>query len=182
VGGKGDWIPVYAGMTIKDETMRKIIKYSLLTCLIAYVLAAIAMFIFAISQTGWSRIDSDSPIFIVDMLTLGLSNYSCWGDFWYLAALVPWLGSSLVLALVLKRFARTAARRAMWAGLSVALYYVVVLLVFAIGKVIAFWGNIEVHPGDFAYVLLLIWPIGGFVVGYFSAMITDKIIKLPGTN
>lgn len=162
--------------------MGKIIRYALVACLIAYILAAIVMFIFAVSQTGWTKVDSESPKFIVDMLTLGLSNYTWWGDFWYLAALVPWLGSSLVLGLVLKRFARTAGRRALWGGLSMALYYIVVLLVFALGKLITNWGNIEVHPGDFAYVLLLIWPIGGYVVGSIAAMITEKIVKLPVTG
>jgi hypothetical protein len=164
---------------VKLKRMVKIIRYALVTCLIAYILVAIVMFIFAVSQTGWSRVDSDTPKFIVDMLTLGLSNYSWWGDIWFLAALVPWLGSSLVLGLVLKRFARTAGRRTLWGGLSVAIYYIVALLVLGIGKLITNWGNIEVHPGDFAYVLFLIWPIGGYVVGYFAVMITDKIVKLP---
>jgi hypothetical protein len=166
-------------MTIKDEVMGKISRYVLVSCLIAYILAAIVMFLFALSQTGWSRVDSDTPKFIVDMLTLGLSNYTCWGDFWYLAALVPWLGSSLLLGLVLKRFARTAGRRAVWGGLSMAIYYIVVLIVLGLGKLITNWGNIEVHPGDFAYVLFLIWPIGGYVVGYFAAVITEKIVKSP---
>jgi hypothetical protein len=162
--------------------MGKIAKYALVTCLMAYILVAIVMFLFAVSQTGWTKVDSDSPKFIVDMMTLGLSNYPWWGDFWYLAALVPWLGSSLVLGLVIKRFARTAGRRALWGSLSVAIYYIVVLLVFGIGKLITNWGNIEVHPGDFAYVLLVIWPIGGYVVGYLAAVITEKIVKSPVTS
>jgi hypothetical protein len=162
--------------------MGKIAKYALVTCLIAYILVAIVMFLFAVSQTGWTKVDDESPKFIVDMLTLGLSNYTWWGEFWYLAALVPWLGSSLVLGLALKRFARTAGRRALWGGLSVAIYYIVVLVVFGLGKLITNWGNIEVHPGDFAYALLVIWPIGGYVVGYLVAMITEKIVKSPVTS
>jgi len=169
-------------MTMKDKMMGKKIKYAVLTCLIAYVLAAFAMFIFAISQTGWSRIDGESPRFIVDMLTLGLSQYEGWGNFWYLAVIVPFIGSSLVLALLLQLSNRTAGRRYFWGGLSVALYYIVVLLAFAIGKMITFWGEIEVRPGDLAYVLLLIFPLCGFIVGYVAAMITDKIVKLSTTD
>jgi hypothetical protein len=162
--------------------MGKIIKYALLTSLIAYIMAALAACFFYHSQSGWSHVDGDNVRFTVDMLTLGLSNYTGWGDFWYLAALIPWLGSSLVLGLVLKRFARTAGRRALWGGLSVAIYYVAVLLVFAIGKLITNWGNIDVNPGDVAYVLLLIWPVGGYIAGYFAAMITDKVVKLTVTD
>jgi hypothetical protein len=158
------------------------IKYALLTCLIAYILAAFAMFIFAISQTGWRSIDGDAPTFIVDMLTLGLSQYEGWGSVWYLAVIVPWLGSSLALALLLKFFPGKAGRRYFWGGVSVALYYVVVLLVFAIGKLITFWGEIDVHPGDFAYVLLLIFPLCGFIGGYIGAMITEKILRLPAAD
>ncbi len=158
--------------------MIKIIRYALVTCFIAYLLAAMAMFIFSISQSGWSRIDGDTVRLMVNMVTLGLSDYPAWGDFWYLAVLVPWLGSSLVLALILKPFAKTSGRRWLSGGLSVGLYYIIVLLVFAIGKLVAFWGNIDIRPGDFVYALLLIWPIGGFVLGYISAMITDNIVKL----
>jgi hypothetical protein len=162
--------------------MRKRIIYALLTCFIAYLLAAVAMFIFSISQTDWSRIDSDTARLMMNMVTLGLADYPWWGDFWYLAVLVPWLGSSLVLALLLQRFAKTVGRRWFSGGLSVMLYYIIVLLVFAIGKLIAFWGNIEAHPGDFVYALLIIWPIGGFVLGYFSALIADRIVGLPATD
>jgi hypothetical protein len=162
--------------------MSKIIRYALLTSLIAYIIAAFAAFIFSISQSGWSHVDGNNARFTVDMLTLGLSNYTGWGNLWYLAAPVPWLGSALVLGLVLKRFARTAGRRALWGGLSVAIYYVVVLLVLAIGKLITNWGNIDVNPGDVAYVLLLIWPVGGYIVGYFAAMVSDKVVKLSVTD
>jgi hypothetical protein len=162
--------------------MVKIVKYALLTCLIAYVLAALAAFIFSLSQSGWSHVDGNNVRFTVDMLTLGLTNYTGWGNFWYLAAPVPWLGSALVLTPLLKWRTRTAGRRAVWSGLSIVIYYVVVLLVLAIGKLIANWGNIDVNPGDVAYVLLLIWPVGGYIVGYFAAMITDKVVKLPVTD
>ena len=159
--------------------MRKKIEYALLTCFIAYLIAAAATFLFSITQSGWSQIGGNNTTFMMSLTTLGLSDYPFWGDFWYLAVLVPWLGSSLALALLLIRPARTAGRRWQWSGLSVALYYIVILLILGIGKLIAFWGNIEVHPGDFIYALLIVWPIGGYVLGYISATITDKIIKLP---
>ena len=158
--------------------MVKTIKYSLVTCFIAYVMGAIALFIFNMSELGWSGIDKQGAGFIVNMLTLGFADYPGWGDLWYLAVLVPWLGSSLVLALFLTWRGKDKWRW-LWGGLSVAIYYIVRLLVFAIGKLIVFWGNIDVHPGDFAYALLLIWPAGGFILGYLAATITDRIIKLP---
>ena len=156
------------------------IKYALLTSFIAYLLATVAMFFFSLSQSGWTHVDGDNVKFMMDMVTLGLSNW--WGDVWYLAVLVPWLFSALVLALALKFFAGTAGRRAIWSGLSVTIYYTVVLLVFAIGKLIAFWGNIDVRPGDLVYAVLIVWPIGGFIVGYFAAIITEKIVKLPSVS
>ena len=155
------------------------IKYALLASFIAYLLATVAMFFFSLSQSGWTRVNGDNVKFMMDMVTLGLSNYTWWGAVWYLAALVPWLFSSLVLALALKLVTKAAGRRATWSGLSVAIYYAVVLLVFAIGKLVAFWGNIDVHPGDLVYAVLIVWPIGGFIVGYFAATITDRIMKPP---
>jgi len=157
--------------------MLKNIKYALITSLIAYVLATVAMFFFSLSQSGWKSIDGDNAKFMMDMVTLGLSNYSWWGGAWYLAVLVPWLFSALVLALALKFIVRKAGRRATWSGISVAIYYAIVLLVFAIGKLIAFWGNIDVRAGDFVYAVLIVWPIGGFIVGYFAAILTEKILK-----
>jgi len=158
--------------------MARTIKYALATCFIAYLLGAIGLFIFYISEMGWDGMDADAAGFVVNMLTLGFADYPGWGEFWYLAVLLPWLGSSLVLALFLFWRGRDR-RRWLWGGLSIAIYYIVRLLVFAIGKLIAFWGNIDIHPGDFAYVLLLIWPAGGFILGYLAATITDRIIKLP---
>ena len=158
--------------------MVKIIKYSLLTCFIAYLLGAIALFIFNITDMGWHGLDTEAAGFVLNMLTLGFADYPGWGDLWYLSALLPWLGSSLVLALFLTWQGKNRWRW-FWTGLSVASYYFVRLLVFAIGKLIAFWGNIDIHPGDFAYVLLLIWPAGGFILGYIAATIADRIIKLP---
>jgi hypothetical protein len=159
--------------------MLKNIKYALLASFIAYLLALVAMFFFSLSQSGLNHVSGDNAKFMMDMVTLGLSNNSWWGAFWYLAGLVPWLFSALVLALALKFFVRTDGRRATWSGLSVAIYYAVVLLVFAIGKLVTFWGHIDAHPGDLVYAVLIVWPIGGFIVGYFAAILTEKILKTP---
>ncbi len=161
--------------------MGKIIRYSLLTCFIAYLLGAIALFFFQVSDLGWHGIDDEAAGFIANILTLGFADYPGWGNLWYLSVLVPWLGSSLVLALFLT-WRGTDKQRWLWGGLSVAIYYIVRLLVFAIGKLIAFWGNIDVHPGDLAYALLLIWPAGGFLLGCLASTISDTIIKFPVKN
>ncbi len=153
------------------------IKYALLASFIAYLLAMVAMFFFSLSQSGWRGVDGDNARFMMDMVTLGLSNYTWWGGAWYLAVLVPFIFSALVLALALRFFVRAAGRRSTWSGLSVAIYYVIVLLVLAIGKLVAFWGNIEVHPGDVIWLVFIVWPIGGFIVGYFASIITGKILK-----
>jgi hypothetical protein len=158
--------------------MKKII-YALLTCFIAYLIAVVVMFLISLTQSGWSQLGSDNVTFMIGIVTLGLYGYSFWGGLGYLAILVPWLGSSLVLTLSLKRFNTTAGRRWQLGGLSLALYYVVMLLVLLISELAVNWGNIEVHPSDFAYALLIVWPLGGFVAGYISAAITDRITKLP---
>jgi Na+/H+ antiporter NhaC len=159
--------------------MGKIVRYALLTCTIAYFIAAVLLFIFGFSQTGWSRIDSDTGTFLLSGLTLALSEFQGWGDFWYLAVLVPWVGSSLVLALLMYRFNGGTKRRRLFGGASIAVYYVIMLLVFAIGRLAASWGQIDINPGDVAYLLLLIWPVVGFILGYLSAIIADRIVKFP---
>jgi hypothetical protein len=158
--------------------MRKKIVYALLTCFIAYLIAVVVTFLISLTQSGWSQVGSNNVTFTMDIVTLGLYGYTFWGGLRYLAILVPWLGSSLVLALLLTRHVRTAGRRWQLGGFSLALYYVVMLLVLGIGKLVTNWGNIAVHPGDFIYALLILWPIAGFVVGYISAAITDQIFRL----
>jgi hypothetical protein len=162
--------------------MKHSIKYVLLTCTIAYLIAVVMIFILGISQTGWMRIDSDTGRYMVSMVTLVLSEFQGWGDFWYLAVLVPWLGSSLLLALLIKRNTARARRRHVFSGVSIGAYYIIMLLVFAAGKLATFWGQIDLNPGDVYYILFLIWPLGGFLLGYLSAIITDKVLKIPAAN
>jgi hypothetical protein len=162
--------------------MKKALGYALLTCTIAYFLAAVILFVLGLSQTNWSRIDHNTGRFIASTLTLVLSEFQGWGSLWYLAVLVPWLGSTLLLALLVKRFGAEARRRYLFGGASVGIYYVIMLLVFVFGKLITSWYQIDINPGDIIYVLLLIWPLGGFGLGYLAAMITDRIIRLPAAN
>jgi hypothetical protein len=159
--------------------MGKTIKYALLTCLIAYLIGAVVLFIVSVKMTGWSGIDDNVGRSVVSSLTLVLSEFQGWGDFWYLAVLVPWLGSSLLLALLVKRNAGGSRLRRLWGGVSVSVYYVIMMLVFATGRLLTSWNELDFNPGDVIYLILLLWPLGGFGLGYLSAVITDKIVKLP---
>jgi uncharacterized membrane protein len=156
-------------------------RYALLTSAIAYVIITFVLFLYGFAQTGWSRIDSDVGSFLLGGVTLVLSEFPFWGSFSYLAVLVPWLGSSLVLIVLISRWGDTSKKRRLFAGTGIGVYYLIMMLVFIGGKIITSWGHIDVNPGDFAYALFLIWPLGGFGVGYLSALITDKILKIQVT-
>ena len=151
--------------------MGKIVKYALLTCTIAYFIAAVVVFLLAVSQTGWSRIDHDTGTVMVSALTLALSEFGWWGNFYYLAVLVPWLGSSLLLILLLAWSRGRAKPAFLLGGLSVGVYYLAMFLAFIFAGLIGGWG-------DIAYPLLIIWPVVSFGLGYLSSLITGKIIKL----
>ncbi len=103
-------------------------------------------------------------------LTLGLSEFRLWGDFNYLASLVPWLGSSLVLTLLMRWFNSESKRRRLLGGLSIFAYYFVMFLVFIIMGLIVGWG-------DIAYSLLILWPLVGFGLGYLAVVIAEKVLK-----
>lgn len=152
-------------------------RYALLTCAIAYVIIGILLFLFEFMQPVGGGIDSDFVPFLLTGLTLVLSEFQFWGSFSYLAVLVPWLGSSLVLALLSYRFGSTSKKRRLFAGTGIGIYYLVMMLVFIAGKIVTSWGHIDFNPGDFVYAVFLIWPVGGFGVGYLSALITDKILN-----
>jgi hypothetical protein len=150
----------------------KAFKYAFLTCTIAYFIGALALFVFSVSQTGWSRIDSDTGRYILTGLTMMLSEFEWWGHYYYLAFLVPWLGSALLLALLLYWFGRKVEWRRWLGGLIVFTYYIAMWLVFIFEGLFHGWG-------DIAYIILLIWPVAGFLLGYISAIITDKIVEFP---
>lgn len=161
--------------------MRNNLKYAFLACTLAYLIIGILLFLFGFSQTGWSRIDSDAGTFILGSVTLVLSEFQFWGDFYYLSVLVPWLGSSVVLALLLHRFDKNKKRRRLMAGTSIGIYYLIMMFVFIAGKIITSWGHIDINPGDAAYTLFIIWPLAGFGLGYLSGAIADKIVKIQAS-
>jgi hypothetical protein len=150
--------------------MARIFKYAFFTSTVAYFLAAFLLFVYFLASTGWSRIDSDIVTAFPSFLTLTLSEFRWWGDFYGMAVLVPWLGSALVLALLIFWFNGGAKRTRLFGGLSVGVYYLAMFLALIIEALISYWG-------DIAYPALAIWPAAGFILGYLAAFIVDKIMK-----
>jgi hypothetical protein len=151
------------------------IKYALLTSTFAYAVAAIMLTIF-FTATGFSGGYFGRDL--VTGLTLMLSEFGWWGEVFYLAVIIPWLGSAIIMTLLLTFITSEAGRRRLFGGISIAVYYVAMILVFAIGRTISAWGNIDINPGDIGYLLLLIWPAVGFVIGYIVTTAAESIVKL----
>jgi len=150
--------------------MGKIFKWAFFTCTLAYFLAAIPLAAFFAT---WGRGLSE-PIInargMLSALTLMLSDFPWWGDFYYLAFLMPWLASSCVLTLLIYLFNGGARRRALFTGFSIFVYYFAMWLVFIIHSLIYGWG-------DIAYDLIWLWPLFGFGFGYAAATIVERISK-----
>lgn len=150
--------------------MKKSFKYPFFNCTVAYFLAAILPAVFSAT---WGRGLSE-PIInargMLSALTLMLSDFPWWGDFYYLAFLVPWLASSCMLTLLIYRFNGGARRRALFTGFSIFVYYFAMWLVFIIHSLIYGWG-------DIAYHLIWLWPLCGFGFGYAAATIVERISK-----
>lgn len=157
--------------------MGKTVKYAFFTCTIAYLIAAVLLFIFSIEQTGWNRIDNDIVTFLPSGLTLALSELKWWGDFYYLAILVPWLGSTLVLVLLLHWFNGEAKRRRLLGGSSICVYYFAGWLSLIIEELVRYGGHIRGDIGWFGYLTFLIWPFIGFGLGYLATTIVERILK-----
>jgi len=159
--------------------MGKTVKYAFFTCTLAYLIAAVLLFIFSVAQTGWSRIDNDIVTFLPSGLTLGLFEFKWWGGFYYLAILVPWLGSTVLLVLLLHWFKGEAKRRRLLGGLSIGVYYFAMIMVYFIDKMATWWGHII--PPDFLdilfYLMFFICPVCGFGVGYLAGFIVERILK-----
>ena len=154
--------------------MGTIVRYAFFTCTLAYVVAVVLLVIFFVIE----GISVDYVVRnLLTGLTLALSEFSWWGAFYYLSFLVPWLASFLVLVLLIYGFKGGAKRRQLLGGLSICVYYIAMILVFAVGRLVTFWGQIEVHPGDIGYLLLFIWPVCGFGLGYLAATIMERILK-----
>ena len=148
--------------------MGKTIRYAFLTCTLAYVLAAILLVIFfAVEGINVEYMIKD----LLTALTLALSEFTWWGNLFYIAFIVPWLASSLVLVLFIHRFNGGAKRRRLLGGLSVFAYYFAMVLVFIIHGLVRGWG-------DVGYQFFPIWLIVGFGLGYLAATIVERIFKL----
>lgn len=148
--------------------MEKTFKYAFFTCALAYFLAAIPLVVFFAT---WGRSSSETIIAVKGVLialTLMLSEYPWWGDFYYLAFLVPWLASSCVLILLIYGCNGGARRRALFTGCSMFIYYFAMWLVFLIHGLIYGWG-------DIAYDLIWLWPLWGFGFGYTAATIAERV-------
>ena len=162
-------------MLLEKYLIRKNIQYAFITSTLAYAFAAILLIIFAIIQAE----ESNAGTFLIAGITLALSEFEGWSSVSYLAVLVPWLASSLLIVFTMIWFHRGVVSRRMVSGLSICIYYIVMILVLAIGRTVTAWGQIEINPGDIAYLMLLAWPIVGFVLGYLAAMIAERIVKFP---
>ena len=150
--------------------MKKSFKLGFTTCTVAYLLIVIPLLVlFATLFRGFYE-----PIVdirgMLSFLTLMLSEFSWWGDFYYLAFLVPWLASSCMLTLLIYRFNGEARRRALFTGFGMFVYYFAMCLVFLIHGVIHGWG-------DIAYGLIWLWPLCGFGFGYVAASIVERVLK-----
>ena len=102
--------------------------------------------------------------------TLMLSEFSWWGDFYYLAFLVPWLASCCMLTFLVYRFNDGARKRALFAGFSILIYYCTVWLFFLVHGLTHGWG-------DIAYDLFWLWPLFGFGFGYVAATVVERVSK-----
>ena len=155
--------------------MGKAFKYGFTACTLAYLLGATTLLIL------FTTLFRGSYEFIVDIkgllstLTLMLSEFSWWGDFYYLTFLVPWLASSCMLTLLIYRSNEGARRRALFSGLGMFAYYFAMCLVFLIYGVLHGWG-------DITYDLIWIWPLFGFGFGYVAASIVERVLKPQFTD
>jgi hypothetical protein len=147
----------------------KNVSYSFFICTLAYLIAAVILLLVSVAQTGWSRIDTDTGKILSSGLTLALSEFPWWGGFYYLAILVPWLGSSLLLVGMLYLFNKDATRRRLLGGLSLFAYFFSMFLAFIVNGLISGWG-------DIAYPLLCLWPVGGFGLGYLAVFLVEKVL------
>lgn len=150
--------------------MKKSLRYGFTTCTLAYLLASVPVFVlFAALFRGLYEplVDTRGMLYF---LTLGLSDFSWWDNFYYLALIVPWIASSLALTLLVYRCDGGLGRRLLFSGLSIFVYYFAMWLTFMIHGLIFGWG-------DVAYYLIWLWPIFGFCVGIAASAIVEKAFR-----
>ena len=148
--------------------MKKSFKYGFTTCTLAYLLVVIPLLVLCATLFRGSYAPIVNVRGMLELLTLMLSEFPWWGDFYYLAFLVPWLASSCVLTLLIYRFNGGARRRVLFSGFSIFVYYFAMWLVILIYGLIYGWG-------DIAYELIWLWPLFGFGFGYAAAIIVERV-------
>jgi len=146
-------------------------KYGFATCALAYLLASLLAFVLFSTLFRGSYEPLLDTRGMLGFLTLGLSEFSWWNDFYYLAPTVPWITSSLVLAVLLYRIDGGSGRRLLFSGLSIFAYYSAMCLVFMLHGLIFGWG-------DVAYHLISLWPTFGFFVGVAASTVVEKVFRL----
>jgi hypothetical protein len=154
----------------------KSIIYGLLSSALAYVLIALALILVTGFVNGWGTIGND----MVPGLTLTLSEFKWWGNAGYVAPLIPWLGSAVVIILSVRRYGTTAMRRRLLTAFSIFIYYFIMLLYLLIAE-LAGHGEIR-HTVRYDFIQFTVWLPTGFIMGYLSAMIADKIVPYPVTG
>ncbi len=153
--------------------LKKSFKYGFVTCTFAYLLALVlGLVFFATLFRGLSEPIVDIKG-MLGFLTLGLSDLSWWNNFYYLALLVPWISSFLVLTMLLYRIGGGSGKRLIFSGLSIFTYYFAMWLVFMIHSII-------VGRGDVGYALIWLWPVLGFCVGISASAIVEKLFGPQG--
>jgi len=152
--------------------MGKTVRDSFFTCALAYGFAAILLVILLAIQGIRDEYITQN---ISTGLTLALSEFSWWGEFYYLTGFIPWLFSSLILMLLIYGFNGGIRRRQLFSGLSVLTYYLVMVLAFIIEGLVHGWG-------DVGYQFFPLWLIVGFGLGYLAAIITGKVFKVQVTD
>ena len=150
--------------------MQSPIKYSFVTCAVAYLLVSLLAFVLfsTLFHGAYESIIDNRGM--LGFLTLGLSDFSWWGNCYYLALPVPWITSSLVLIVLLYGIGGRSTRRLIFSGLSIFVYYAAMWLVFMVYGIFFGWG-------DMAYDLIWLWPICGFFVGVAVSAIVEKVFR-----
>ena len=142
-------------------------RYAFLTSTVAYIIIAVVFVIIGGVGQGW---DEYAGTTIVAGITLGLSEFGWWGDFYYLAVIVPWAGSTLVTALLMLRLNSRTGSRYLAGALGVFIYYIAMFLVYIGGGLAHGWG-------DIGYAFLPAWAVLGAVVGYIAAAVAEAALK-----
>jgi len=152
----------------RTTKMQRPFNHGLLTCAVAYFLALLLAFVLFSTLFRGSYESIVDTRGMLGFLTLGLSDFSWWNNFYYLALLVPWISSFLVLTMLLYRFGGGSGKRLIFSGLSIFVYYSAMWLVFMVYGIFFGWG-------DMAYDLIWLWPICGFLVGVAASAIVEKV-------